>query len=79
MADLNRIKVALAEKKISNKLLAEHLGRRVETISRWCTNKQQPSLEELNSIAEFLKVDIRNLLYPSDWSESNVEEFVAKK
>lgn len=77
MADLNRIKVALAAKKTSNKLLAEHLGRRVETVSRWCSNKQQPSLEELNTIAEYLRIDIRELLHPSEWSET--EECVVKK
>jgi len=73
MADLNRLKVVLAEKKIPNKKLAEHLNRRVETVSRWCNNKQQPSLEELNSIAEFLKVNIRDLLHPSDWSKSEID------
>lgn len=75
MSDLNRLKVVLAENKIANKALAEHLKRREETVSRWCNNKQQPSLEELNSIAEFLRVDIRDLLNPSDWSESKVEGF----
>jgi putative transcriptional regulator len=79
MSDLNRLKVVLAEKKIANKLLAEHLKRRVETISRWCNNRQQPSLEELNSIAHFLKVDIRDLLNPSDWTNSKVDPFDQKK
>lgn len=73
MSDLNRLKVVLAENKIANKALAEHLKRREETVSRWCSNKQQPSLEELNSIAKFLRVDIRELLNPSDWSENMVE------
>jgi len=72
MSDLNRIKIVLAEKKTSNKYLAEHLGRRVETVSRWCSNKQQPSLEELNAIAEVLRVDIRDLLNPSSWGESKL-------
>ncbi|KQR65334.1 helix-turn-helix transcriptional regulator [Pedobacter sp. Leaf176] len=75
MADLNRIKVVLAEKKISNKSLAEHLNKREETISRWCQNKQQPSIEDLNKIAEFLILDIRDLLNPSDWSGSKGEVF----
>ena len=71
--------MVLAEKKISNKSLAEHLNKREETISRWCKNKQQPSLEDLNKIAEFLRVDIRDLLHPSDWSNSEVEEFKKSK
>jgi len=72
MNDLNRIKIVLAEKKTSNKYLAERLGRRVETVSRWCSNRQQPSLEELNAIAEVLRADIRDLLNPSDWSTSKL-------
>ncbi|RDC54142.1 XRE family transcriptional regulator [Pedobacter chinensis] len=62
MKDFNRIKVVLAEKKISNKILAEKLQRREETVSRWCSNKQQPSIEELYNISVFLDVDIRELL-----------------
>lgn len=62
MKDLNRIKVVLAEKKVSNKVLAEKLQRRVETVSRWCNNKQQPSIEELYNISVFLEVNIRELL-----------------
>jgi len=79
MADLNRIKVVLAEKKIFNKSLAEHLNKREETISRWCKNKQQPSIEDLNKIAEFLRMDIRELLNPSDWSDSEIVDFKVKK
>ncbi|RZK46126.1 MAG: XRE family transcriptional regulator [Pedobacter sp.] len=75
MGELNRLKIVLAGKKISNKSIAERLNRRVETVSRWCRNKQQPSLEELNNIAELLRVDIRDLLHPSDWSMSEVEGF----
>ena len=62
MKDFNRIKVMLAEKKTSNKALAEKLEKREETVSRWCNNKQQPSIEELYNISVFLDVDIRDLL-----------------
>jgi len=62
MKTLNRIKVVLAEKKIPNKVLAEKLQKRVETVSRWCNNKQQPSIEELYNISVFLDVNIRELL-----------------
>ncbi|MBU1372254.1 MAG: helix-turn-helix transcriptional regulator [Bacteroidetes bacterium] len=78
MGDINRIKVILAEKKISNKALAEHLEKREETVSRWCKNRQQPSLEDLNKIAEYLRVDIRDLLNESDWSERKIEELNRK-
>jgi transcriptional regulator with XRE-family HTH domain len=58
----NRIKVVLVEHTKSNKWLAEKLGMNESTISRWCTNNAQPSVETLNSIAELLNVDIRELL-----------------
>ena len=45
--DLNRLKVVLAEKKKTNKWLAEQLGKDPATISKWCTNSAQPNLENL--------------------------------
>ncbi len=65
MADnkaLNRIKVVLAEKGKSNKWLAEQLGKGDATISKWCTNRSQPSIETLVEIAKVLKVDAKDLL-----------------
>ena len=49
--DLNRIKVMLAEKKRTNKWLAEQLGVNAATVSKWCTNSSQPSLDMLSKIA----------------------------
>jgi transcriptional regulator with XRE-family HTH domain len=60
--DLNRIKVVLAEKKRTNKWLAEQLGKDPATISKWCTNTAQPSLELLLQMAECLNVDIKDLV-----------------
>ncbi len=65
MADnkaLNRIKVVLAEKGKSNKWLAEELGKGQATISKWCTNTAQPSLENLIEIAKCLEVDVNELI-----------------
>ena len=45
MKDLNRLKVVLAEKKRTNKWLAEQLGKNVTTVSKWCTNTSQPDLQ----------------------------------
>lgn len=59
---LNRLKVVLAEKEVKNKQLAEALEKDESTISQWCTNKRQPSLETLSRISNFLNVDIRDLL-----------------
>ena len=36
--DLNRLKVVLAEKKRTNKWLAEQIGVDQATVSKWCAN-----------------------------------------
>ena len=59
--DLNRIKVMLAEKK-TNKWLAFALGVNAATVSKWCTNSSQPSLETLMKIAELLEVNYTELI-----------------
>ena len=59
---LNRIKVVLAEKQCTNKWLAEQLDKGEATISKWCTNRTQPSLETLVEIANVLQVDVKDLL-----------------
>ena len=63
--DINRLKIVLAEQKKTNKWLAEQLGKDQTTISKWCTNTAQPSLEMLTIIADKLNVDVRDLLQPS--------------
>ena len=60
--DINRIKVVLAEKKKTNKWLAEQLGKDPATVSKWCTNSCQPTLETLMKIAKLLEVDIKDLV-----------------
>ena len=62
MKDLNRLKVVLAEKKRTNKWLAEQLGKNVTTVSKWCTNTSQPDLQTLDKIAELLECDTRVLI-----------------
>lgn len=61
--EINRIKVVLAETRRKNKWLAEQLDKDESTISQWCTNARQPSLDTLLHIANILKIDIRELLY----------------
>ena len=59
---LNRLKAALAEQGKTSRWLAEQLGKSENTVSRWCANKVQPSIQQLNEIAQLLKVDIKELL-----------------
>ncbi len=58
----NRIKAVLAEKNVSSKELAKHLEKTESTVSRWCTNDVQPSIEIFYQLSKFLDVDIRELL-----------------
>ena len=60
--DINRIKVILAEKKRTNKWLAEQLGKDQGTVSKWCTNTCQPDLKTLVRIAQLLEVDMKELI-----------------
>lgn len=60
--DINRIKVVLAEKKRTNKWLAEKLGKAPATVSKWCTNKAQPALETIIEIANLLEVEVADLI-----------------
>ena len=65
MANLNRIKETLVEKRKTGKWLAEQLGKSTCTVSKWCSNSIQPDLATLNKIAELLNVDVRDLITPS--------------
>ncbi len=59
---INRIKVVLAEQNKTNRWLAEMIGKNEATVSRWCSNKAQPSIDVFRQIAEALDVDVRELL-----------------
>ena len=60
--DINRIKVVLAEKKRTNKWLAEQLGCAPTTVSKWCTNACQPPMETYIKIAKLLEVELSELV-----------------
>ena len=60
--DINRIKVVLADKKRTNKWLAEQLGKDPATVSKWCTNSCQPPMETFMKIAELLDVELADLV-----------------
>nr|WP_228767205.1 helix-turn-helix transcriptional regulator [Bacteroides acidifaciens] len=59
---INRLKVVLAEKNKKGKWLAEQLGKNEATVSRWCSNTTQPSLEMLVKIAKILNVEAKDLI-----------------
>ena len=57
-----QVKIVLAEKEKTGTWLSEQMGRNIGTVSRWMTNKVQPSVEQLYEIAHHLDVDVRELL-----------------
>jgi transcriptional regulator with XRE-family HTH domain len=61
----NRIKIILAEQEKSAKWLAEQLDRDKSTVSRWCTNDMQPTIDTFYKIAEVLDIDVRELFIRS--------------
>lgn len=59
---INRIKVALVENGKTGKWLAEQVGKNEATVSRWYSNKMQPSLDTLVRISELLDIDVKDLI-----------------
>ena len=68
----------LAEKEKANKWLAEQVGKDPATISKWCTNTAQPSLEMLFQIAKVLNVEVKDLLRESDEWDSYILSILNK-
>ena len=62
MKDVNRLKLVLVEQKRTGKWLAEQLGKDPSTVSKWCSNVTQPTLDILINIAKILDVDIKDLI-----------------
>lgn len=65
---INRLKIVLVEQSKTSKWLAKKLDKSASTVSRWCTNEIQPSVETLAEIAQLLKIDVRELLNPTSKS-----------
>lgn len=63
---LNRLKIVLAEENRTGKWLAEQLNKNEATVSRWCSNAQQPSLEMIVRIAKVLNIDAGRLINTND-------------
>ena len=70
--DINRIKVILVEKKKTAKWLAGELGKDPATVSKWCTNVSQPSLDTLVDVSNALDVDIWEILVSTKEDPKNI-------
>lgn len=58
----NRLREVLAAHRITNRMLAEQMGVSEQTVSRWVTNRFQPSMSQFVEVSKFLKIDIRKLI-----------------
>ena len=66
---LNRIKTVLLEKDLSQKWLAEQLGKSFSTTNAYCCNRQQPNLDTLYKIAKLLSVELKDLIVDKTMEE----------
>ena len=66
---LNRIKPVLVEKDLSQKWLAEQLGKSFSTTNAYCCNRQQPNLDTLYKIAKLLSVELKDLIVDKTMEE----------
>ena len=71
---INRIKTMLVDKWKTNKWLATQLGKDPATVSKWCTNAAQPTLETMMQIAQLLEVEMNDLVRFDDLPKPVVEE-----
>ncbi|MBL1280379.1 MAG: helix-turn-helix transcriptional regulator [Fluviicola sp.] len=69
---MNRIKEVLNDKGIKQTWLAEKLEKSFNMVNEYCNNRRQPSLEDLNKIAEILDIDVRKLLVSNKTEEDEV-------
>ena len=66
---LNRIKTVLVEKDLSQKWLAEQLGKSFSTTNAYCCNRQQPNLDTLYKIAKLLYFELKDLIVDKTMEE----------
>ena len=71
--NINRIKAVLADRGRTNKWLAEQLGCAPTTVSKWCTNAAQPTLETMMQIAHLLEVAMNDLVRLDNLQKSATE------
>jgi transcriptional regulator with XRE-family HTH domain len=63
---LNRIKLVLDQKGISQTWLAKQVGKSFSTINSYACSRYQPDLETLLVISRILQVDLKDLITDED-------------
>jgi len=59
----NRIKEVLEDSQLSQKWLSDKLNVSTVTVSNWCRNQKQPSLESIHRIADVMKCKPTELIH----------------
>ena len=72
---LNRLRVVMADKMLTNKWLAEQMGMSEITVSRWRSNKLQPSLAQLVEISRIHLIEIKYNEESTQLTEENKIEY----
>ena len=73
---MNRIKAVLEEKGIKQKWLSEKLGKSYNMTNSYVQNRSQPSLEDLNRIANILDIDVKELIVSNKVVNNNGRNFI---
>jgi len=63
---MNCIKRILKDQGRTQKWLAIQLNRSQNTVSSWCANQTQPTVEDLFLIGKYINVNPKDLLLDSD-------------
>lgn len=58
----NRLRIILAEKNVTNHWLATEMGVTDMTVSRWCTNRIQPSISQLVQMSMLLDTEMEKFI-----------------
>ena len=58
----NRLRIILAEKNVTNHWLATEMGVTDMTVSRWCTNRIQPSISQHGQISKLLDTEMEKFV-----------------
>lgn len=58
----NRLKVVLAERRLTNKWLAAQLGVDQTTVSKWSTNSSQPDIFTFSRICRILNTRMEDMI-----------------
>lgn len=75
MGVINRLDEVFEERKVTNRVIAKYLSKSEGTVSKWRNNRRQPSLDDLDKIAELLRMETKDLINQRNWSRSKAPTY----